>query len=177
MFALDPTAQLDTGPDGTARAMAEMLVLMAFHHGASRLEYRTIDGEFRVAEIIADRAYEYPQPPECIRIPTIQHLKSMFSLSQGWNGSGAELGIGSSRAAASCVIEESEMDATITVVRDFTPATDLTQPMDRFWRSCAARRGLLALLAYHARRLVWRVEDSANHRLQRSGGGRRFGNG
>ncbi len=50
-------------------------------HNAKRLEYRTIDGEFRVAEIIDEQAFEFPAPPESARDPIFKHLQMIFDVS------------------------------------------------------------------------------------------------
>lgn len=53
--------------NGTAIRMVDMLILMACRHGANRLEFRTIAGEFRIAEIVDNQVFEFPSPPETIR--------------------------------------------------------------------------------------------------------------
>lgn len=169
-FILDPLIALDSESDGLERAMVEILILMAFHHDASKLEYRTIDGKFRAAEIVDGFSHEFPQLPNCLRLPTMDHLRRIFSTSMENNQSERMLRVDASLAVARCDIANDNLNATVTLLGDFSPTVDLLVVMNRFWRKRATAKGLLGLAKYELQRGVWRVEELANHAMNRSRG-------
>lgn len=169
-YPLEPSKTLNLAPFGSERAMTELLILIAFHHGASRLEYRTFDGEFRVAEIIDDRAFEFPPPPNCIRAPTIEYLQEIFSVRPGTTQT-RELRVGTSLAIARCEIFEDNQNAIIHLVLPFTPKTNLRYTIQRFWRTRALKQGSIALLKHYLSQAVWRLGDIAHQASHRSHGG------
>jgi hypothetical protein len=166
-YTLDPCRLLKSESFGTEHAMAELLILMTFQHGASRLEYRTIDAEFRVAEIIEEQAFEFPPPPECMRDPTFEHLQTIFDVVPG-SVKEKPLMVGASQATARCEISTDNQNATITVVQPFTPSTDLLSVIRRFWRTRAANQGGFALLRFYLQRYAWKLEDLAKQAVIRS---------
>lgn len=167
VFTLNPTKALDSAPHGREHSMVEVLLLMAFKDGASRLEYRTIDDEFRVAEIIDERAYEYPQPPESIRQPTIEYLKTICGVT-GADASGeCSLRVGQSTALVRCDFVDAQ-DAIVTLLKPFEPPIDLYPTVRSFWKASAAKRGLLGLARFYWQDLVWWIQDLANGAMNRS---------
>jgi hypothetical protein len=170
-FVIDPPSRLDIGHDGPTHAMVEQLILHSFQHHASRLEYRTIDGEFRVAQIIDGDACEYPQPPLCIRDATVDHLKEIFQLTADkWVGERV-LQIAGSFATARCEISNDKLHATVLLVSDFASRVDLLKIMKRFWRKRAWKSGFIAIIQYNLTSVCWAIEEMANKRMQSS---RRF---
>ncbi|MGN6543969.1 MAG: hypothetical protein ACTHK7_02895 [Aureliella sp.] len=147
--------------------MVEVLLLMAFKNGASRLEYRTIDDEFRVAEIIDERAYEYPQPPDSIRQPTIEYLMTICGVTEADASSECSLRVGHSTALVRCDFA-GDRDAIITLLRPFEPPIDLYPTVRRFWKACAAKRGLRGLARFYWQDLVWWIQDLAKGAMRRS---------
>ncbi|QDV22248.1 hypothetical protein Q31a_05320 [Aureliella helgolandensis] len=147
--------------------MTELLILMILQHNAKRLEYRTVDGEFRVAEIIDEQAFEFPSPPECARDPILKHLQMIFDVSPG-SAKQKQLKVGTSQAAARCEISADYQYATITVVHPFTPYADLLSELRRFWRTHAANKGYFALLKFYLQSYLWKLEDLANQAVNRS---------
>lgn len=166
-YTLDPSRTFCSESFGLEYAMAELLILITFQHNAMRLEYRTIDGEFRVAEIIDEQAFEFPPPPECAREPIFKHLQTIFDVSPG-STKQKELKVGTSQAAARCEISADYQSATITVVHPFTPSTNLLFEMRRFWRTRAVNKGYFALLKFYLQPYVWKLEDLANQAVNRS---------
>ncbi len=158
MFKLDPSKRLEVC---ASSALAEMFILMAYQHGAERLEFRTIKGEFRIAEIIGNQAFEYPRPPECMRLPIIEHLRTMFSISENQSEAENALQSALSTATARCKITD-DINATLTLLKNFQPNIDVTIVEKRFWRDNAARQGTLMLLVYHLKDFLWYVQKSAN---------------
>ena len=147
-FTLDPSRTLDAESGGLERAMVEMLILMAAHHGASRLEYRTIEGEFRVAEIIDECPHEFAAPPNCVRQTTMDHLRKVFPFSRENRCSEGFLRVGTSLARAQCEISNDGQDATVTFLENFDAAVNLRSVMDRFWEKRAANQRATGLARY-----------------------------
>lgn len=157
-YTLDPSRTFDSESSLVEYAMAELLILMTFQHNAKRLEYRTIDGEFRVAEIIDEQAFEFPPPPESARDPIFKHLQAIFDVSPG-SAKQKKLKVGTSLATARCEISADSQNATITVVHPFTPSTDLLSELRRFWRTRALKQGYFALLKYYLQSCVWKLNE------------------
>ncbi len=102
-YVLDPSRTLSSGSFGAEHAITELLIISTFNHGASRLEYRTIDEEFRVAEIIDEQAFEFSALPESTRVPIFKHLQTIFDVYPG-SAKNRYLKVGTSLATARCEI-------------------------------------------------------------------------
>jgi hypothetical protein len=153
-YSIEPDKTLDSKPFGLEHAMVELLILHSFYHGASRLEYRTIDGVFRVAQIVAEAAHEYPQPPACVRQQTLEHLRTIFSFVEGNGEYARTLAMGEVQALARCKISADNQNAWVILLEHVEPSADLLASMQRFFRKAAARQGLVALLKYYFESLV-----------------------
>lgn len=123
--------------NGTAIRMIDMLILMACRHGANRLEFRTIAGEFRIAEIIDNQAFEFPSPPQSIRDTILDYLRLMCRTSSSSDSAENEVQIDN------CVAKlhlrcESNHDAVVTIVSAFAPTPDYDRLFDSFWQTLPA---------------------------------------
>jgi hypothetical protein len=63
-FLLAPQKSQEIGPNGRERAMVKVFLLMAFHHGASRLVYQNMNPETIDFELLFD-ADEYFRSGDC----------------------------------------------------------------------------------------------------------------
>lgn len=157
-FLLAPAKSPEICPHGRERAMVEVFLLMAFHHGAARLEYRTIENEFRVAEIIGDKAYEFPQPPESVRQPTVNYLKEISGVTSETGGGECCLRVGVSTARVRMDFVRGQ-DAIVTVLNQFDPPVNLYRALRRFWKMNAAKKGLIGLTKFYFQDVWWYIRD------------------
>lgn len=123
--------------NGTAIRMVDMLILMACRHGANRLEFRTIAGEFRIAEIIDNQAFEFPSPPESIKDTILEYLRLLCGTSGASDSGGNDVQIDN------CVAKlhlrfESNHDAVVTIVSAFAPTPDYDRLFASFWHTLTA---------------------------------------
>lgn len=142
--------------------MVEVLILHSLHVGASRLEYRTIEGEFRVAQIIDQKAYEYPQPPDCMRQPTIEYLKTIFELCEGTGEASRTLCVGKSQAKFRCTISENDSNAIIEFVEPFSPPANFLEPIQGYFKACALKKGMLAYANHVTKTFFWNLMKIMN---------------
>ena len=162
-YAIDPSRAVKTGGIGWDCAMAEVLILIALQHKASRLEFRTIEGAFRIAEIIDEKAFEFPSPPECLREPILRHLCTIFAIGPNTEGE-REFRGGASQAKFRCAIRTNAENALISVLQPIAPSTDVVQLIDRFWRTRASEKGVLSLLKFYFEKLAchWKPRQSCS---------------
>lgn len=161
-YTLDPCRAVKAGGIGWDCAMAEVLILIAIQHKASRLEFRTIDGAFRVAEIIDEKAFEFPAPPECVREPILRHLCTIFATDSNTVGE-REFRVGASHSKFRCAITTNAENALIRVLQPMTPSTEVVQLIHRFWRMIAAEKGVFSLLKFYFETFAWKLRWRVNH--------------
>ena len=132
-------SELDYARDanGTAIRMVDMLILMACRHGANRLEFRTIAGEFRIAEIIDNQAFEFPSPPESIKDTILEYLRLMCGISSASDSAENDVQIDNCVAKLR-LRSESNHDAIVTIVSAFAPTPDYDRLFDSFWQTSPA---------------------------------------
>ncbi len=76
----EPSTELREDDDGESKVWAatEFMMLNALRNKAETLEFRTIEDEFRVAAIIEDQVYEWPQPPLFMKGLMLGHLGKLL---------------------------------------------------------------------------------------------------
>lgn len=130
-LATKPDYYLDRPYEIVVRTV-DMLLLMAFRHGATRLEFRTISNEFRIAEIIDSRPFEFPSPPTAIRDTVFKYLRTMCSIEASAGEGNCNLKLGDSTAAIQCKFD-GDQNVIVEVISIFSPTPDYEFVFDAFW--------------------------------------------
>lgn len=131
--SLDPAEQwrAATDDDGKLRAMAELLVAMSLRHQARSLEFRTIDGEFRIAMLDDDGAHEFPQPPEEAKASLLQHCRRLSAIDRSGGTGTVTIRLGTGTASA--FVQADADDAIWTITSNTTSADEWDELLGEFW--------------------------------------------
>ncbi len=156
---LDPLVAIKHESDCDVHSVVEFLILHSLHHGANRLEFRTIEGEFRVAQLFDEGVSEWPEPTEDLRQRIIDSLRAFFSMNEGQREREQVLRVGESTGPVACRITKDDSDAILEFTEPLQPAIDLQPVLAEYWRARAAKQGRLSLIRHHMQHMWWDIED------------------
>lgn len=168
-YRLEASKTLRHPTNGRAFAMVEVFLLLACQAGASELKFATAGDELRIAEVIDGTLYEFPQPPDSLQLPMLDHLRRIFSMSAEQTYAECELQLENSSAYARLELRNKQ-GAVVTIIRNFNDRLAVSNMLNRFWRDNAASQGALVLARYYAMEALCFLYNAASKAIHPSRG-------
>ena len=138
--------------------MADVILQLALHHGASSLEFRTSDAQLDIVLVIGDGRCPLPEAWAILREPLFNYYREMFSASSPLASGTCVVSVASSTVEFYGTFE-TETDLTIDVETPLPFEADLVPVIRRYIIRHAARGGIVGRAQFALERLRWRIQD------------------